>query len=121
MIASNFVGERRKDPRVSGNIPVKICQDSGDIITETRNISRSGAYCRVNRYIEPMTKMKVCLMLPVTKSGRKTARKVSCEGVVVRVEEASEGKAYNIAIFFSDISPKNAEMISDYVHAQGIE
>jgi len=40
MISSRPVKERRKDPRLDNNIPVKICQEDGDLVTETKNISR---------------------------------------------------------------------------------
>jgi hypothetical protein len=112
VISSRSTDERRRDPRLEGNIPVKICQDGGDLVTETLNVSRSGAYCRVNQYIEPMTKLKIHLLLSFPKS---TTKKISCEGVVVRSESSSDDGQYNIAVFFSDITKRDAECITDYV------
>jgi len=114
-MVSKPASERRRDPRLDNNVPVKICQDGGDIVTETRNISRSGAYCQVNRYIEPMTKMKVYLLLSTRKNGEMTSKKVSCEGIIVRAEPALKKDQYNVAIFFNDISQRSAETLSDYV------
>ena len=115
MISSRSADERRGDPRLENNIPVKICQEGGDLVTETLNISRSGAYCCVNQPIALMTKMKIHLLLSSPKSAKTETRKISCEGVVVRSEAAlSEGK-YNIALFFSDITKRDAEYITDYV------
>jgi len=108
--------ERRQDHRLEKNIPVKICQEDGDIVTETVNISRSGAYCVVNRSIEPMTKMKIHLLVPTRKNGKTAAKKITCGGVIVRSEPASKDNHYNVAIFFNDISQRNSEMISDYVN-----
>jgi len=115
MVSVKPINERRKDPRLSNNIPVKICQEDGDIIAETQNISRSGAYCRVEKYIAPMTKLKVHLLLSSSKNGKKDAKKVSINGVVVRSEPVLDGEGYHIAIFFSDISKRDADFITDYV------
>lgn len=115
MISQKSNKERRKDPRLENNIPVKITQEDGDIVTETANISRSGAYCRVSKYIETMTKLKIHLLLPIRKNGKNVTKKISCEGVVVRTEPIPGKDRYNIAIFFSDISKRDSETIADYV------
>jgi len=115
MISVRPINERRGDPRLDNNIPVKICQEGGDFVAETQNISRSGAYCLVNKQIAPMTKLKIHLMLTPPDEGKKNARKVSCEGVVVRCEPAEGGKGYHLAIFFNDITKRDAEFITDYV------
>ncbi|MCA9399268.1 MAG: PilZ domain-containing protein [Candidatus Omnitrophica bacterium] len=107
--------ERRESPRLANNIPLKLIDETGDIVTESVNISRSGLYCRVNRYIEPMVKLKVNLLLPVRKNGKNSSRKIACEGVVVRIEEAQEQDHYNIAVFFNDITQRDAESIADYI------
>jgi len=110
--------ERRKEPRLENNIPVKICREEGDIVTETVNISRTGTYCRVNKYIEPMTKLKIHLLIPSRKSGKVVTKKISCQGAVVRVEPIhGEDNSYNIAIFFQDISKRDTDHISDYVNS----
>jgi len=111
------IDERRSDPRLANNVPVKICQEDGDLVSQTQNISRSGAYCHVERFIAPMTKLKVHLMLTSPDEGRKKSRKISCDGVVVRSEPVANGKGYNLAIFFSDISKNDATAVTDYVNA----
>ena len=115
MIANRPIQEKRKDPRLVKNIPIKIFLEEGDIMTETGNISRSGAYCRVNRHIEPMTKFKVNLLLPVRKNGKNSTKRISCQGVVVRTEAVPGEDSFRIAIFFNDIAQRNAEIIADYV------
>ncbi len=107
--------ERRRDPRLYNNVPLKIFHDDGDIVTQTANISRSGAYCRVEKYIEPMTKLKINLLLPIKKNGKSTSKKITCQGAIVRTEKILADNAYNIAIFFNDISQRDAESIADYV------
>lgn len=109
--------ERRKHPRVSRNIPLKISSGEFDIVTETENISGAGAYCRSDRYIEPMTKLKIVILLPVKQRNKVATRKVECTGVVVRTENiTSDPSTFKIAIFFTDISSKDTQKISDYIH-----
>ena len=110
-----YIDEHRRHPRVDQNIPLKIFHEEGDIVTETGNISRSGAYCRVGKYIEPMTKFKINFLLPVKKSGKVSSKKISCEGAVVRVEKIPGTSEYNLAIFFNDITQRDAEAVADYV------
>lgn len=85
------------------------------MVTETANISRSGLYCKVNRYIEPMTKLKVCLLLPLRKNGKDVTKQIMAQGVVVRAEQIAASDDHNIAIFFSEIAQRDAESIADYV------
>lgn len=115
MVAARPREERRKSRRLESNIPVKISQDGGDFVTETQNISRSGAYCRANQYIAPMTRLKVHLLLSIPRNGKIVTKKISCEGVVVRSDPADD-QGCHIAIFFSDIKQRDAECITDYVN-----
>ena len=109
--------ERRGEPRISNRVPLKIRTKDGNFVTETGNISRSGAYCRVKEYIEPMTKMKIQLLLPIKKEDKVIDKKVSCEGVVVRTEEVTQDEEYNVAIFFNDISRKDIDSITEYIES----
>lgn len=117
MSAYTPMNERRKHPRLESNIPVKICLEDGDIVTQTANISRSGAYCRVDKAINIMTKLKVHLLLPLKKDGKMATKKISCQGVVVRNEEIKGQNKYDIAIFFNDIGAKDADLIAEYISA----
>lgn len=107
--------ERRSHLRVSNNVPLKIFSPEADLVTETANISCAGVYCRVSRYLEPMMKLKVTLLLPVRKNSRVTTKKVSCGGVVVRTENIINDEGFNTAIFFNDIKPKDSRAIADFV------
>lgn len=102
----NFNGQdRRLSPRIIKRVPLKVKVDSFDIVTETQNISSSGAYCQVDKYIAPMTKINIKVLLPVRhKNNRIVTKKMNCEGVVVRTEKSltQEGK-FNIAVFFNGL------------------
>lgn len=115
MIARASTIERRKHSRLENNVPIKICQEGGDIVTETRNISRSGVYCRIQKPLAIMTKLNIHLLLSFKKNGKNTTKKISCQGVVVRVEPIKEDNAYYAAIFFNKISAKDSESIAEYM------
>ena len=109
--------ERRSFPRVKKNLPLKIRGGEFDIITETKNLSCAGAYCTADRYLEPMTKLKILMLLPNHSKRKIVNKKVECEGVVIRAENSGlDNKQYNIAIFFSDIKEADRKKISDYVN-----
>lgn len=107
--------ERRLHPRIQQNVPVKISSDEFDLVTETRNLSRSGAYCRVNKYIEPMTKLKIHLLLPFKRNKKVVTKKVSCSGIIVRTESIPGNDSFNVAIFFNDIQTRDADCVAEYV------
>ncbi len=115
MISFRSVNERRKDPRLISNVPVKMHRDGFDFNTETTNISRSGAYCRVNKYIKPMTTLDIHLFLPPNDQEKSSIKKIFCRGAVVRTEPVPGDNAYNIAIFFNDISTHDADAISEFI------
>jgi len=109
--------ERRRSPRIRKSIPLKISGDDFDVVTETENISSYGAYCRVNKYIAPMTKLKSVVLLPARQGNKTITKKVECTGVIVRAENIPDKHNwFNVAIFFSDISNKDRQKIIDYVN-----
>ena len=108
--------EKRRYPRVEQRIPVKISSDYGDILTETKNLSCSGAFCRMHQRLEPMTKLRIHLLLPLRKNDRVISKKITCHGVVVRVEAVADSEDYfDTAIFFSDIAPKDIRSIDEFI------
>ena len=109
--------EKRRHRRLEHNIPVKISSDYGDILTETKNLSCSGAFCRMSQRLEPMTKLKILLLLPLRKSDKMATKKITCEGVVVRTQETVGQNCYDTAIFFSDIAPKDSRTINEFVES----
>jgi hypothetical protein len=90
--------------------------DNGDILTETKNLSCSGAYCRVAQRLDPMTKLKVYILLPLRKSDKVTTKRITCQGVVVRTQAVGE-EYYDTAIFFSDIAPKDSRTINEFIES----
>ena len=109
--------ERRRAHRVDAHIPCRIAHEDGDIVSETVNVSRSGAYCRLDKRIGVMTKLKIQILLPIRKDEKTLTKTIHCQGVVVRVEPCPETGNYDIAIFFSEISQRDAVAIDDYVNS----
>ncbi len=116
---SNQKTERRKHPRLRSIIPLKISKRGLDVITETRNLSCSGVYCRVNKPIPVMSKIGITLLLPIQSNNRVLTKKIKCSGVVVRSEplivEEADTAWQNIAIFFTDLSKKDKDKIAQYI------
>ncbi len=117
MSIGNSNAERRRNRRIDRNIPVKMSCEDFDIVTETQNLSSSGVYCRINKYIEPMTKLKVFLLLPFKKNNRSVTKKVACQGVIVRTEAVPGQTHFQTAVFFNEIHKRDAECISEFVDA----
>ena len=115
MIQRFSANDRRRHPRVDKNVPLKISTADVDLVTETKNLSRTGVYCRINKYIEPMTKLKIHLLLPLKKGNRMTTKKITCNGVIVRTESVCDNE-YSVAIYFNDIPARDADSITDYIN-----
>lgn len=117
MKINNKIDERRRHPRFETTLPLEIKTGDFDIVTSTKNISCSGAYCQINRYLAPMTKLNIALAL--NNQGREM--KVKCKGVVVRSDPAlvsEKEQKYNIAIFFNDISESEKEKLTNFINTR---
>jgi hypothetical protein len=109
--------EKRRHLRVELGVPVKISGEQGEILTETKNLSCSGAYCRMTQRLEPMTKLKVHLLLPLCKKDKVTTKSIICESIVVRTQAVAGEQYYDTAIFFSGIAPKDSRTINEFVES----
>ncbi|MDD5116046.1 MAG: PilZ domain-containing protein [Candidatus Omnitrophica bacterium] len=105
--------ERRVHPRLEHKLPFNVAVNGYDFSTTTRNISCVGAYCHLDKYIPPFTKISVKLSLPANeRAGKDTI--VECRGVVVRSEDEQNG-GFNIAIFFNQVRPEERKKITAYI------
>lgn len=97
--------DRRRGPRreIEERFRMGFRIQDFDVVGEVRNLSRTGAYCRVDRPIAEMTRLLMVLDLE--------AEQVKCDGTVVRLEPASDKNGYHIAIFFNNISRADQEKI----------
>ena len=111
---NSLLKERRRYPRIEKELPLKIRTDEYDLVTQTKNLSCIGAYCAVDKYIPPLTKLSIILLLPLKTKNKNTNVKIQCKGVVVRTE-GKPPEGFNIAIFFNEISPRDKDKIATYV------
>jgi len=121
--------ERRQHPRLDHKLPVNLAVNGFDFSTSTHNISCVGAYCHLDKYMPPFTKIAVKLSLPDRPGGSAClpARQglasnsqshkstiVECKGVVVRSEDEVNG-GFNIAIFFNEMRDDQRKKIAHYI------
>ncbi|MDD4954964.1 MAG: PilZ domain-containing protein [Candidatus Omnitrophica bacterium] len=111
------MNEKRSYPRVTGSLALKLCADDCDLVTETKNISASGAYCAVNKSIEPMTKLSMVLLVPLNTTNHKDVKKINCKGVVVRSEHIQDNgrQSYCLGIYFSEIKENDRRILASYI------
>jgi len=107
--------ERRLHPRINRELPLRIAADGYDFSTSTQNLSCTGAYCRVNKYIPPFTKIGIKMTLPLISNNKKEEFTVECKGVIVRTDDADK-EGFNFAIFFNEIKENQRKKITRYIN-----
>lgn len=108
-MAKMKVAERRKSPRVQGDFNVEIADHKSKIIARTINVSGSGIYCQCDHAIPLFREIRILMRLPDNE------KQLEFTGVIVRCEKISGKHRYNLAIFFSDISPQDKKLLSKYI------
>ncbi len=107
--------EKRLHPRIAHELPLRIAVNGYDFSTTTQNVSCTGAYCCVTKYVPPFTKIAVKMTLPVKKNNNVKEYTVDCKGVIVRTDDESRD-GFNIAIFFNEINGTQKRKISQYIN-----
>ena len=104
--------ERRRAPRVADRVAVSIVNPREVIRAETKDLSTSGAYCSLDRFIPLMTKLQLAFSLPTA------SQPIRCEGVVVRVLPQTEQPGrniYEVAVFFTEVSDADRNALNAFV------
>ena len=114
--------ERRSFPRVRDEgLALKLNSGDFDTVTHTQDISASGIYCKIDREIPLMSRVRLKLMVPDSSGTEKASKELDVDGVIVREHPVIiDGivKHYDAAIFFDNLSAKNREMIQDYISSK---
>ncbi|MBD3379263.1 MAG: hypothetical protein GF408_02255 [Candidatus Omnitrophica bacterium] len=109
--------ERREYPRIKdSDISIELSGEGVNTISQSLDVSASGIYCKVDRRIPVMTRVKLSLNIPV-KTGA-SSKKLEIDGVVVREHPVmKDGRAehYDVAIFFDSLLPKERKILTDYI------
>lgn len=115
--------ERRKHPRLKDkNISIKLSGQGLSTITQSLDVSASGAYCKVDSRIPVMTRVRVTLSLPAL-NDRPEPLTMEIDGVVVRehaVKEEGKIKHYDIAIFFNTLMPRERKELIEYINSRSL-
>ena len=110
--------ERRRFPRLKDDgLSLKLRLDDFDSITHTLNISSSGVYCKLDKELPLMSRVKLILMIPDANK-ENALRDLEVSGIVVRQHPVTiDGviKHYDVAIFFEDLSAKDKDVIANYI------
>lgn len=111
--------ERRKSPRIEDKeLAIKLNLGDYDSVTHTLNLSTSGIYCKVDKEIPLMSRVKLMIIVPDVSGEDKESRNLEISGVVVREHPVvinGEVKHYDCAIFFENLSARDMEIISAYI------
>jgi hypothetical protein len=110
--------ERRRAQRVDANLAVTISGAPGGALGRTLNISTNGVYFESPKFIDVLTKVQLELVIPMGEPGSGKEERVTCEGVVVRVEpehEEPEISTYNVAVFFAFVPKSSQAVLSRYI------
>ena len=107
--------ERRQHPRIDHELPLKVAANGYDFATSTQNVSCVGAYCQINKYLPPFTRVMIKLTLPTVSANGNKNSCVECRGVVVRSEDDAKTGGFNIAVFFNEINAEQRKKISQYI------
>ena len=103
--------ERRRAPRITARVPISVTDETTPYAAEAENLSASGVYCTIARFVSPMTKLELRFELP-------DGHAVRCTGVVVRSQPSinSEDRAvYQLAILFTELSGDDRSAINRFV------
>ncbi|MDD4940897.1 MAG: PilZ domain-containing protein [Candidatus Omnitrophota bacterium] len=104
--------ERRVHPRINQNLPISVVANGYDFVTSTMNISCLGAYCRIEKYVPPFTRVRIKMELPMARNEKAP---VECDGVIVRSEDEAQG-GFNVAIYFNKITDAPRKKITQYIN-----
>lgn len=107
--------ERRRYPRVERMLPINIAANGYEFATSTQNLSCTGAYCHLDKYIPPFTRIAAKISMPIVTDERRENINVECKGVIVRSEDEKRG-GFNVAIFFNGIRDAQRNKIAQYIN-----
>jgi hypothetical protein len=90
---------------------------SSQVVTETQNISASGVYCMSSRFLAPLSKVALTIVLPKVPGVGGRQELIKCEGIVVRCEALARrgDRRYELACMFSELDRKRRELIGHFV------
>ena len=114
--------ERRKAIRVDAALPITISGGPEPAEARTLNISTNGVYFDSPRSIDPLTKVRMELMIPVLDGGVEKEMGVSFDGIVVRTDRDKtdpDKPRYRIAVFFTHLPKESQKVLEGFIKRRG--
>ena len=112
------LSDRRKTPRVAAELPIAIEGGPAEASGKTLNISENGVYFEVPHFIEPLTKVRMELLIPATSDSEEKEIRFGFDGVVVRVEPETptdNTSSYKVAVFFTHVPDYSLTALQAYI------
>jgi hypothetical protein len=113
--------ERRVHPRASAELRVQLsgtgARGADSITVSTLNVSTGGVYVQVPRFIEPLTKLFLTMLVPGPTPSEEPIF-VDTEAIVVRTipeQSSPEKDRSEIACAFLDLDDDHRDVINRYV------
>lgn len=110
--------ERRQAPRIDVNLPITVEGGTAEVSGKTLNISTNGIYFESPRFMEPLTRVMMSLVIQDGALNQGKGVHVQFDGIVVRVEPEErrpEVLSYRIAVFFTRVPEKSMTILKDFV------
>jgi len=115
--------ERRKSHRVEVRVPVRLEEREEEprgkaIPGQSANLSEGGVYCDVEKYLAPLTRVGISMLLPAFGERLNRPREITAEGVVVRTLPERQGRKiarYRIACCFTNMAENEKELVREYI------
>lgn len=121
--------ERRTAPRAPVNLAVELSgqfpDDGNTLASDSLNLSTEGVYCAVRRFIPPLTRLGLALVLPAYESDERACarRVVRCEAVAVRCypeRESSGCEKYEVACYFTRMEDEDREAVAAFLESHAL-
>ena len=112
------LSDRRKTPRVAAELPIEIEGGPAEASGKTLNISENGVYFEVPHFIEPLTKVRMELLIPAASDSEEKEIRFGFDGVVVRVEPetpADHAGPFRVAVFFTKVPEYSLVALQTYI------
>jgi hypothetical protein len=115
--------ERRRAPRAPVNVEMELwgdaAGDEGALVTESLNLSTEGVYCTSPKFIAPLTRVALTLLVPQEGGiGGDGRRAIRCEAVTVRSypeRESPNCHSYEVACYFTSMAEEDRQVLSDFL------
>ncbi len=107
--------ERRRDPRISVDLPLQLTFRDRTVETRIRDLSNSGIRFRGPAALPLLSRVQIALQLPEVPATSTSSLAIT--GVVVRCDETGDGGSgrFDTAIYFEDLSPSARAQLSQFV------